>query len=373
MNGLSAMRFRLEVHDPDALSLFEACRELLERFGPSELAQNFGVPAAHPSPDGYLTITAANGMTSHYVCEAKRRIDSNAFSNVVAALRKSATGAGMRPLLLTEYVNPSLAERLHQAKIAYLDVAGNAYLTGDSLVYIWLQGLKPTERPERVSRAFQSTGLQLIALLLSRPSVLDQTYREIARQAGLSLGSTSRVLAELRNLGFIKLEAPGRDTLVNTEKLLGHWDLGYATRLRPRLKPQTFRQAEDRPLKRLHELLPGGIRNQTLIGGELAAALVTRHLRPQTAAFHVPKHQPLLPLIREMRLIPDRGGNIVFLEQFGESSAWRWDAKEKANLMNPLLVRAELFQHMPDDRLAETADIILDKYLAPIFNENAAV
>ena len=41
--------------------------------------------------------------------------------------------------------------------------------------------------------------------------------------------------------------------------------------------------------------------------------------------------------------------------------------------MNPLLVHAELFQHKPDDRLAETADIILDKYLVPIFDENAAV
>jgi hypothetical protein len=275
--------------------------------------------------------------------------------------------------MVTDYVNPPLAARLHQADVAYLDAAGNVRLTGDPLVYIWLQGFRPTERPERVSRAFQSTGLQLIALLLSQPHALNQTFRETARQAGISLGSTSRVLGDLRSLGFIRLTAPGQDSLMNTRNLLEHWELGYATRLRPRLKPQTFRQADDRPLKGLYELLPRDIRSQTLIGGELAAALVTQHLRPQTATFHVPKQQSLLPLIKEMRLIPDREGNIVLLEQFGETSAWRWDAKEKANFVNPLLVHAELFQHKPDDRLAETADIILDKYLVPIFDENAAV
>src|SRR6185437_17146911 len=97
--------------------------------------------------------------------------------------------------------------------------------------------------------------------------------------------------------------------------LLEHWELGYTTRLRPRLKPQTFRQAADRPLKGLYDLLSRDIRSQTLIGGELAAALVTQHLRPQTATFHVPARQPLLPLLKEMRLIPDQKGNIVILEQ----------------------------------------------------------
>jgi len=310
-------------------------------------------------------------MTSHYVCEAKQRIDLNSFSNVVALLRKFAVQTGMRPLLFAEYVNKALAERLQQADIAYIDAAGNVSITADPLVYIWLQGFKPTEPVGRVSRAFQSTGLQLIALLLSRPKALGQTYREIASQAGLSLGSTSRVIGDLRTLGFIRLIASGQDSLVNTANLLEHWELGYATRLRPRLKPQTFHQAENRPLEELYELLPRAMRNDILIGGELAAALVTQHLRPQTATFHVPARQPLLPLLKEMRLIPDQKGNIVILEQFGETAAWRWEGK--ANLVNPLLVHAELFQHAPDDRLREAADMIFDQYLTPIFNETAAV
>jgi hypothetical protein len=54
-------------------------------------------------------------------------------------------------------------------------------------------------------------------------------------------------------------------------------------------------------------------------------------------------------------------------------SAWRWEGQEKKHLANPLLVYAELLQRMPDDRLRETANLILKEHLAPIFDETAPV
>ncbi|HWE97987.1 MAG TPA: type IV toxin-antitoxin system AbiEi family antitoxin [Tepidisphaeraceae bacterium] len=277
----------------------------------------------------------------------------------------------MKPLLLTEHVNDSLAERLQKVGIDYLDAAGNAYLVADPHVYIWLQGFKPPKQSQRVSRAFQTTGLQLIALLLSRPNEVERTYREIAERAGLSLGSVSRIVGDLRSLGFIRLIASGKSSLVNRRDLLEHWELGYATRLRPRLEPQAFRQAEKLPVEDLPKRIPKAMRDEILVGGELAAALATRNLRPQTATFHVRPHRPLSPLIKEMRLIPDRDGNIVLLEQFGEMPAWGWEGQENKHLANPLLVYAELLQRMPDDRLRETANLILNEYLAPILDESA--
>lgn len=367
------MRFLLEVLDHAALELFEKCAQCLERFGHAELTNRFEGHSASSSPDGYLTITAPNSVASHYVCGAIRRVDLNAFSSVAARLQDWAASCAMKPLLITEHVNDPLADRLRDAGIAYLDAAGNAYLVAEPSVHIWLRGFKPLKGSQRVSRAFQTAGLQLIALLLSRPNEIEQTYREIGDRAGLSLGSTSRILSDLRSLGFIQLTASGQNSLVNGRSLLEHWELGYATRLRPRLKPQVFRQAEKVPLEELYERIPTAIRDEILVGGELAAALVTGHLRPQTTTFHVRPHRPLLPLIKEMRLIPDRDGNIVLLEQFGKMSAWRWEGQEKKNLANPLLVYAELLQRMPDDRLRETAHLILNEYLAPIFDETATV
>jgi hypothetical protein len=366
------MLFRLDALDHHALELFQDCEKSLERFGKTELiAREEGHPTG-PSPDGYLTITAPNGNTSQYVCEAKRRIDINALGRVTDLLHWQCAKSGMKPLLITSHVNDSLGERLREAGIAYLDAAGNACLVTDPLVYIWLQGFKPTKQPEHVSRAFQTMGLQLIALLLSRPNAVEKPYRELAEQAGLSLGSTSRILSDLRSLGFIRLVAPGQNSLVNSRSLLEHWEFGYATRLRPRLKPQAFRHADKLPVQELPERIPKAMKDEVLIGGELAAALATQNLRPQTATFHLQPHRPLLPIIKEMRLIPDRAGNIVILEQFGEMSAWRWKKHERDCLVHPLLVYAELLHGTPDGRLRETAKLILDQYLTPILTHESS-
>jgi hypothetical protein len=125
-------------------------------------------------------------------------------------------------------------------------------------------------------------------------------------------------------------------------------------------------------VEQLPERIPNAMKEEVLIGGELAAALATRNLRPQTVTFHLRCDRPLSPLIQEMRLIPDRTGNIVILEQFGEMSAWRWEKYEKEHLVNPLLVYAELLHGTPDDRLRETAKIILDQYLGTVLNDKSS-
>jgi hypothetical protein len=368
VNDESNMLFQLRVHDPNALELFEACGKLLERFGEMELVDE--TPEVSKNlPDGYLTINAPSGSTSQYVCEAKRRIDLNALTPITERLRERASALAMKPLLIASHVNESLGKQLRKEKIAYLDAVGNACLVTDPLVYIWLQGFKPIQKPERVSRAFQTTGLQLIALLLSRKNAVEQPYRELAEEAGLSLGSTSRILSDLRTLGFVRLISPGRNSLVNCRRLLEHWEFGYSTRLRPRMTPQTYKQADKLPVDELPEQIPKDMREDVLVGGELAAALITRNLRPEGATFHLRPNRPILPIIKEMKLIPDKRGNIVLLEQFGQLCAWRWKNHEQANLVNPLLVYAELLQGNPDDRLRETAKLILDQHLAPILSD----
>jgi hypothetical protein len=367
------MRFRLEAVDPSALALFEACERLLQRFGKTELIDHTARVTEVDSHDGRLTIRPPKGPSSSYFCEAKRRLDINALSSVIHRLRERASASGMKPLLLTSHVGDTVGDKLREAGISYLDVAGNAWLTADPLVYIWVQGFKPAKQPERESRAFQATGLQLIALLLSHSNAIERPYRELAAQAGLSLGSTSRVLSDLRTLGFIRLVAPDQNEVVNRRSLLEHWEFGYATRLRPHLKPQVFRQTDKVSVEELPERIPNAMKEEVLIGGELAAAIATRHLRPATATFHIPPHQPQLPIIKEMRLIPDPAGNVVLLEQFGEMPAWLWEEHAKQRLVNPLLVYAELLHGTPDDRLRDTAKLIFDQHLAPILHETETV
>lgn len=364
------MRFALEVLEPHALELFEASERLLRGFGATDLVENYA-PAVRADgliPDGLLTIVNTPARSSRYVCEAKRQISSQTLPSIISRLKESASKAGMKPLLMADYVNPNLAAILKAEDVAYIDRAGNASLF-DPPFFVCLQGLKPVEKACRVSRAFQPTGLRLIAFLMKTPDAIDWPYRRLATDANLSLGSTSRILSDLRSMGFINLIGSGRNVLIHRRRLFEQWEFGYVSRLRPSLNPQTFRQADAAPIDQLAQRIPASIREDVLLGGEVAAAVATRHLRPQSITLHVPPHRQMQPLLKELRLIPDPQGNVTVIEQLAAAAVWRWQAFAAANLVHPLLVHAELLQGQADDRLRETARLIEDQYLMPLLSD----
>jgi hypothetical protein len=109
-----------------------------------------------------------------------------------------------------------------------------------------------------------------------------------------------------------------------------------------------------------------------LIGGELAAALATSHLRPARAAVHVPRGDVPLELWKALKLVPDPGGNVDALEHFGAGEAWSWPDRDGPRLAHPLLVHAEINREGADDRLRETARLLYDRYLAETFHDASA-
>jgi hypothetical protein len=96
---------------------------------------------------------------------------------------------------------------------------------------------------------------------------------------------------------------------------------------------------------------PAGV----LLGGELAAAHLTRHLRPGTATFYARDVDPkvLLKLI----LRADAEGNVDFRRRF-----WNFPG-EKPQLTPILLVYADLLA-IGDDRCLETAKLLRGQLLA---------
>ncbi|MDB5300373.1 MAG: hypothetical protein JWO87_2036, partial [Phycisphaerales bacterium] len=111
-------------------------------------------------------------------------------------------------------------------------------------------------------------------------------------------------------------------------------------------------------------------REGTLIGGELAAAIATKHLRPQSITLHVWPNVPILSIVKELTLVADPNGNIAIIRQFGNMSAWKWEGHEKEFLIHPLLIHAELLHGKPDDRLLETARLIYDAHIAPTLDND---
>jgi hypothetical protein len=295
-------------------------------------------------PDAILGLRFG-GRELRYRVEVKRRLRPATLGAVVHQLRTH----GGNPLLVTDHVTPPLAEALRVQGIEFLDAAGNAFLHQPPLL-VFVKGQQAGDEPPALERgrAFQATGLQVLFALLARPELVARPYREIAIAAGVAHGTVGWVMAELPGLGYVA-NVGGRRRLVNGERLLDRWTEAYARTLRPKLLLGRYRG----DLGALQKATPWPV--GVLIGGEFAAARLTRHLRPGTATFYVQALDPkaLLKLV----LKADTEGNVDFRRRF-----WNFPAEE-TQLTPNLLVYADLLA-IGDARCLETAQLLRGPLIA---------
>jgi hypothetical protein len=286
------------------------------------------------------------GRQLRYVAEVRRGLRPATLGAVIHQIRAHAG----QMLLVADHVTPPLADALRVQGVEFIDAAGNAFLNQPPLL-VFVKGQRPADHAARPApaRAFQAKGLQVLFALLARPELTARPYREIAAAAGVAHGTVGWVMAELPRLGCLA-RIGGRRRLINGERLLDRWAEAYARTLRPRLLLGRFRG----DLAALHARTapwPAGV----LVGGELAAARLTGHLRPGTATFYVQTVDPKVLL--QLVLKADIDGNVELGRRF-------WDfAGEQAQLAPALLVYADLLA-IGDARCLETAGLLRDQILA---------
>jgi hypothetical protein len=280
------------------------------------------------------------GREVRFDVEVKRGLRPATLGAVLHDLRRHKTP----PLLVADHVTPPLAEALRAEAVEFIDTAGNAFLNRPPLL-VFVKGQRPTrERPaaER-HRAFQPTGLQVLFALLARPDLVARPYREIAANAGVAHGTVGWVMAELPALGYVA-DVRGRRRLINGERLLGQWTEAYARTLRPRLLLGRFRGELDGLDARAARW-----KEDLLVGGEPAAARLTRHLRPGTATLYAKAVDPKVVLGLTLRA--DAEGNVDFRRRF-----WTFPGEEPG-LTPTLLVYADLLA-IGDARCLEAAQLL---------------
>jgi len=281
-----------------------------------------------------------------YAAEVKRGLRPAFLGAVLQQLER----LGDQALLVTDYVTPPLADELRARRVAFIDTAGNAYLDRPPLL-VWVKGQRPAKRAaaQTAGRAFQATGLQVVFALLCHPEQVDLPYREIAKLAGVAHGTVGWVMAELPKLGFVA-EVGGKRRLLQPERLLQQWVEAYARTLRAKLVLGRFK-AEKLDWWETVDPLRYGL----IMGGEGAAARLTRYLRPGTLTFYGEKAEPRFLL--DHRLRTDPAGEVEILRRF-----WGFDNDDPA-LTPTLLVYADLLA-IGDARCLETAKRLYDGILA---------
>jgi hypothetical protein len=268
------------------------------------------------------------------------------------------------PIYLTEKISLKKAEWMRGAKTAFIDTSGNAFLQWSDL-YLFVMGRKEDVvsplMPSKNARGklFKKTGVKLIYALLTDPrldekdghDLLNVPVRELADKAGMSAGSVSELLSEMKDRGFLLMDGRAR-RLVNRKVLFNQWMHGYMD-YRFKMKKQCFNADTISWWHQRHPEHEG-----FLWGGEPAGAVLTEDfLRPEKLTIYT--DNPLYDLVVDGNLHQvSAGGNVEFVDPF-------LNVDGSQGCVHPLLVYADLICSS-DDRTLETARRIHERYLRRI-------
>lgn len=270
---------------------------------------------------------------------------------------------GLHPtLLVTDYLLPSLRERLRTNGLSYLDGAGNIFLKGKGvLILVETGGREKQEgRAKTGNRAFTKTGLPLVFDILQNQEILKKTRRELALTYGMAVGNVHNVLEGLQQDGFLAARGTTRKKqyrLIHKRRLLDTWIKAYGEQLKPDLFIGSFRFLGHEGLGSWKKLSLN--KNRTVWGSEPASALLTNYLSPGELTMYTEEAIP--DIIQTYRLVPDKEGLVKVYKKF-----WHYEGQGMEGVSPVLLVYADLLL-TGYGRCAETAQMIYDEYLKKEF------
>ncbi|MFB3906157.1 MAG: type IV toxin-antitoxin system AbiEi family antitoxin [Acidobacteriota bacterium] len=309
--------------------------------------------ARRGDPDGYILVPGTGAREESWPVEIKKYVSQAALAHVIEQMRRSGAS-----VLVTEYVNPRLADRLRLLDVPFIDTAGNAYLKFQPF-FVFVRDMKPERKPAKAERPrpFRTAGLKIIFALLSKPELVNETYRGIAAVARVALGSVAVVMDNLEKLAFIQGTGDQRQ-LSRREEILRRWVTAYSELLRPKLVIGEFATEEFAEWKMIDV-------GDAYWGGEVAAAKLVGHLRPEIMTLFVRERRQAAGLQLKLKLRKTSNPNAELLQAF-------WDPQldpPEPNLAPPLLVYADLVASA-DPRNLETARILYEKRLEGLVRED---
>ncbi len=304
----------------------------------------------HHGPDGRIRIMDGPRRWIFDV-ECKNRVDRLAILQSAQAQARKFTNEG---LLITPYLAPELARQCQAMGFPFLDAAGNAFLRAEGL-YVLVAGQKPDKamrRIEKPMRAFDRAGLRVVFALLAAPDLLQAPYRDLAKAAGVALGTVGWILTDLREHGFL-VDIVGERRWIDFQRVIQAWTTNYPLRLRERLHVRRFAAKEDTWWVTANPEAFGGY-----WGGEVAAAKLRGDLIPKTVTIYLPEDRK--DFLAKHRLRADPQGPIEVLDIF-----WNFPTAPEIpeGIAPPLLVYTDLLT-IGDPRTLEEARRIHDHYLA---------
>ncbi|MFH1068504.1 MAG: type IV toxin-antitoxin system AbiEi family antitoxin [Candidatus Glassbacteria bacterium] len=293
----------------------------------------------------------------------------------LGALVNQVKALPMEGILVADYVNPNMADKLREQNVQFIDVVGNVYLNKPP-VYAFVKGNRqqnagPTNKKEGTGRAFEATGLKVIYAFLCNPELVNVPYRNIANTAAVALGTVGWILYDLKAAGFV-IDRGGKRgrRLVRYRELLNRWIAVYPIKLRPKLELGEYIADDPYWWKNIDIQ-----QYQAYWGGEVAAAKYTNYLKPEEVIIYLPEKAGYklfvaLKLRKATEWTENCPGKIRIYRPFWtkQNDLIGLNDFERAGIVHPILAYADLVA-TGDTRNLEAARIIFDKYIDQYIRE----
>lgn len=205
-------------------------------------------------------------------------------------------------LLIGGQIFPDIKEKLKDKGINWIDAAGNMYVrTKDHFLFVDHNETFHVQ-VER-DRAFTKTGLKVVFLFLQDDAWLQKTYREIADEADVALGTIGYVINGLKKRKYLVKKDDKNYQLVRKKELIDDWIAAFETELKPNLHTGNFTFVDEELTQNWKKL---ELDDQTVWGGEAGAELLTGMLKPQVLTLYTTHTKG--DVMKKIRLKPDPDG-----------------------------------------------------------------
>jgi len=303
------------------------------------------------SPEPALRIEFRDGHSVTAKCCIRHQLRPSTLPLVESTCLKSR-----HSIVFTNFVSRPLAERLREKNIWFADACGNIYIELPGRLLLLSLGATPHRQYLERASVVTENGAKLMLYLLVHGPEIGTTYREIAEQSGLSLGSVSVLMKALMRQQVVE---GGRRHYRVTDgaRLLELWIQAYLEKLKPRRILGRFLAPQRNDVKELIDV----IRREDLpviVGGEAGAGELTGYLRAVSAELWL-EPGDFESVRNRLRLMASPEGNIVVHANFNPRIS-EWSPKKRIAPV-PMLI-GDLVA-VGDARCIETAQEIQKEYL----------
>lgn len=337
---------------------FQALHQLQHHTGLVAKVAAYGYPDKPNSSDAHIEFDNSNAkLIARLVRWSDQKDAESIIEEVCQAANEYSNGSAK--VVVSDYINQELGERLRAANVNYIDRIGNAYLDLPP-TFILIEGKLPkqTSQYSRTAKLFTETGMKVICALLTNDNLLNANYRTVADHAGVSMGTIGWVLRELRDQNFTSEEYRSR-TWKNKIKLIETWVSEYPT-LSVKHHLCTRYTLNSQWWKTLDVTEYGG-----LLGGELASLeqLGRTDVKPREGLIYVDKSE-YRRLVKDMRLVlAEHVSNDSFIKVEVRSKYWGLTGQSDllSSSTHPFITYADLMETWDPSNI-ELAKQISAKY-----------